>query len=143
MSFPKVETLKTAAEFQQHVSSLSIDLPFDEIVETGGAAPFAQTLNRADRKSIGNRFCILPMEGWDGTTDGRPSDLTRRRWQHFGRSGATLIWGGEAVAVRPDGRANPRQLVINDANLASLAQLRERLVAVHREHFGRTDDLYV
>src|SRR5262249_9370570 len=44
---------------------------------------------------------------------------------------------------RPDGRANPNQLVINDGNLASLEQLRERLVRVHQEHFGRTDDLYV
>ena len=41
------------------------------------------------------------MEGWDGTLDGRPSDLTTRRWRHFGISGAKLIWGGEAVAVRP------------------------------------------
>ena len=37
-----------------------------------------------------------------------------RRWQNFGRSGAKLIWGGEAVAVRHDGRANPNQLVINE-----------------------------
>ena len=46
------------------------------------------------------------MEGWDGTTDGRPTDLVRRRWARFGESGAKLVWGGEAVAVRHDGRAN-------------------------------------
>ena len=50
------------------------------------------------------------MEGWDGTRDGMPTELTRRRWQRFGRSGAGWIWGGEAVAVRADGRANPHQL---------------------------------
>ena len=59
-----------------------------------------------------NRFAILPMEGWDGTDDGRPTDLVRRRWQRFGTSGAGLVWGGEAFAVRPDGRANPHQLCL-------------------------------
>ena len=65
------------------------------------------------------------MEGWDGTRDGRPTDLTRRRWRRFGRSGAKLIWGGEAVAVRPDGRANPRQLLLCDAHVADFASLRQ------------------
>src|SRR4051812_33662622 len=83
------------------------------------------------------------MEGWDGTADGKPSELTVRRWRHFGLSGAKLIWGGEAVAVRHDGRANPNQLVINDANLAELAALRETLIDAHREHFGATDDLLI
>ena len=54
---------------------------------------------RADRP---NRFAILPMEGWDGTADGRPTDLVRRRWQRFGASGAELIWGG-------GGRGAPRR----------------------------------
>jgi 2,4-dienoyl-CoA reductase-like NADH-dependent reductase (Old Yellow Enzyme family) len=83
------------------------------------------------------------MEGWDGTDDGRPSDFTRRRWSNFGRSGAKLIWGGEAVAVRADGRANPRQLVLDQATLGDIAALRELLVATHREHFGSTHDLVV
>ena len=67
---------------------------------------------------VGNRFCVLPMEGWDGTTVGEPSDLTRRRWQRFGASGAKLIWGGEAVAVRHDGRANPNQLLMSERHRA-------------------------
>ena len=48
----------------------------------------------------GNRWCIHPMEGWDANRDGSPSELTLRRWRNFGLSGAKLIWGGEAVAVR-------------------------------------------
>ena len=74
---------------------------------------------------IPNRFAILPMEGWDGTSDGRPTDLVRRRWQHFGSSGAGLIWGGEAVAVRPEGRANPNQLLIDERHADDLAELRQ------------------
>ena len=70
-------------------------------------APLAQPYCLDNGFTIGNRFCILPMEGWDGTADGRPTELTTRRWKNFGLSGAKLIWGGEAVAVQPDARANP------------------------------------
>jgi 2,4-dienoyl-CoA reductase-like NADH-dependent reductase (Old Yellow Enzyme family) len=83
------------------------------------------------------------MEGWDGTSDGRPTDLTRRRWKNFGLSGAKLIWGGEAVAVREDGRANPNQLMINAQTLPHLIELREILEATHRQHFGTTNDLLI
>ncbi len=89
---------------------------------------------------MGNRFCILPMEGWDGTREGEPTELTLRRWRHFGQSGAKLIWGGEAVAVRFDGRANPNQLLIDDRNLPALARLRQALVAAHTERFGSGAD---
>jgi 2,4-dienoyl-CoA reductase-like NADH-dependent reductase (Old Yellow Enzyme family) len=92
---------------------------------------------------IGNRFCILPMEGWDGTEDGQPTEYTKRRWLNFGRSGAKLIWGGEAVAVRHDGRANPNQLLIQDHTLSGLENLRTSLVDIHQEQFGNTEDLYV
>jgi 2,4-dienoyl-CoA reductase-like NADH-dependent reductase (Old Yellow Enzyme family) len=83
------------------------------------------------------------MEGWDGTTDGLPTEFTKRRWLNFGRSGAKLIWGGEAVAVRHDGRANPNQLMIRDHTLRGLEDLRTSLVAIHQEQFGSTDDLYI
>jgi 2,4-dienoyl-CoA reductase-like NADH-dependent reductase (Old Yellow Enzyme family) len=83
------------------------------------------------------------MEGWDGTKDGTPTDKTKRRWQNFGRSGAKLIWGGEAVAVRHDGRANPNQLMIQEHTLAGLEDLRKALVAAHQEQMGQTDDLLV
>jgi NADPH2 dehydrogenase len=142
MAFPRLANFRTTAEFRERLAELEIDLPFDEIVESSTDAPLARGYQRP-RGTIGNRFAILPMEGWDGTADGKPSDLTRRRWRHFGLSGAKLIWGGEAVAVRHDGRANPNQLVINDANLSSLEALREELVTTHTQQFGRDDDLLV
>jgi len=85
------------------------------------------------------------MEGWDGTRDGEPSDLTRRRWQRFGASGAKLMWGGEAVAVRHDGRANPNQLMISPRTVGAIASLRDELVAAHRGRFGSNadGDLYI
>ena len=142
MSFPRLASLKTVEEFQRHLRGLKIPLPFDEALTVGPSSPLGQPFVRK-RDTIGNRFCILPMEGWDGTTDGKPTDLTRRRWQNFGLSGAKLIWGGEAVAVRHDGRANPNQLVINETTIAEIAGLRELLVETHRTHFQQTDDLLI
>lgn len=142
MTFPRVASLKTAEAFRAHIAALGIELPFDDVLDAPQHSPLARTLHRATGL-IGNRFAILPMEGWDGELDGRPSELTRRRWRNFGLSGAKLIWGGEAVAVRHDGRANPNQLLINESTLPAIASLREELVATHQERFGRTDDLLV
>src|SRR4051812_13264959 len=57
--------------------------------------------------TIGNRWCIHPMEGCDGNADGSPGELTYRRYNRFGAGGAKLIWG-EACAVTPESRATPR-----------------------------------
>ena len=142
MQFPRGSSLKSADQFRTRLGELHLDLPFDEQVQLGTGSILTQPLSSICGP-IGNRWCILPMEGWDGTTDGRPSDLTKRRWQNFGISGAKLIWGGEAVAVRPDGRANPNQLMINNQTVPDLIELREILESAHREHIGSTDDLLI
>ena len=142
MNFPKIASIKSAEAFREHIRSLGIDLEIDDRVEVGSESPFAQSLKYGD-KTIGNRFCILPMEGWDGDQLGRPSELTRRRWCNFGLSGAKLIWGGEAVAVRHDGRANPNQLLINDGTLADIESLRLDLENTHQQRFDTCDDLLV
>ena len=134
MAFPRIASLKSHAEFLNRLGELDLDLPSDEDVQSGDDSPLAAPIRFGDGQ-IGNRFCILPMEGWDGTTDGKPTDLTRRRWQNFGRSGAKLIWGGEAVAVRHDGRANPNQLLINDASLSDIESLKDLLIAEHASQF--------
>jgi hypothetical protein len=107
--YPKINSFASVAGFVAYLAAIGLDLPCDEILRSGPAAPLAQPIVVCGRR-LANRFAVNPMEGWDGMADGRPSDNTRRRWQRFGRSGAKLIWGGEAVAVRQDGRANPRQL---------------------------------
>jgi len=140
MSYRRVASFKTAADLRAYLAQSQIDLSFDDVLARGPNAPLARPYHLPNGFTIGNRFCVLPMEGWDGTTDGRPTDLTMRRWQRFGLSGAKLIWGCEAVAVRPDGRANPNQLMINDQTLGDLIALREALVAAHP---GRTDDLLI
>ena len=137
--YPRIATLKTAAAFRQHLDRSQIPLAFDDQLAPPQASPFARPIE-VDGSRVGNRFCILPMEGWDGTSDGAPSELTRRRWRNFGISGAKLIWGGEAVAVRHDGRANPNQLVLNARTHPAIAAMREELTAAHRARFGAAAD---
>ncbi len=138
----KMATLRTTDAFRDHLRDLGVDLPCDDVIVPGRASPLAQPLTRGP-VTLGNRFAIHPMEGWDGTTEGRPTDATFRRWQRFGISGAKLIWGGEAVAVRHDGRANPNQLLIADTTRDDLARLRDTLIAAHRQHVGDSDNLVI
>lgn len=142
MQYRRIAQLRTADDFRNHLDSLQAPLEFDHTLETGTDTPLAQPLPFRDR-TIGNRFAVLPMEGWDGTRDGHPTENVIRRWKHFGQSGAKLVWGGEAVAVRPDGRANPRQLILNEQTCGPIAALRKTLLAAHREHFGTADDVLV
>jgi 2,4-dienoyl-CoA reductase-like NADH-dependent reductase (Old Yellow Enzyme family) len=137
--YVRVAALKNADLFRRHLQAGGIDLGFDETLLPPAESPLARSFE-AERVRVGNRFCVLPMEGWDGTRDGEPSDLTRRRWQRFGASGAKLIWGGEAVAVRHDGRANPNQLMLSENTEPALADLRDLLVESHRERFGSNAD---
>lgn len=141
--YPSIASLKTAQIFKTHIDSLGIHLPFDEEIMGGPDSPLAQPYFLPDGRKIGNRFCIQPMEGWDGTRDGRPTELTFRRWRNFGLSNAKLIWGGEAAAVHPHGRANPNQLMILDGTMADLENLRLALVDEHKAHFGTDEDLLV
>src|SRR5688572_28238531 len=137
--YPRVAAFKNAASFRDHLTKSDIPLDFDDQVLPAPESPLAQPFE-LDGIRIGNRFCVLPMEGWDGTPDGNPSELTHRRWRNFGLGGAKLIWGGEAVAVRHDGRANPNQLLLTPENQRAIGELRETLVGAHRERFGANAD---
>ncbi len=141
----RVPTLKTVADFRNHIASLGIDLPCEDAIVSGSASPLAQPCDGVtiNGKKIGNRFAIQPMEGWDGTNTGGVSDDVIRRWQRFGESGAKLIYGGEAMAVRADGRANPNQLIINEENKSGLAKIRDTLSSAHCSRYGSTDDLVI
>lgn len=138
----RVASIKDTARFREHLTSLHVTLPCDAELITGEQSPLRAPLKKAGF-TIGNRIAVQPMEGWDGLADGNPSANTIRRWQRFGASGAKLIWGGEAVAVMHEGRANPNQLVGADHTEAGLAQLRETLIQSHREKTGSDDGLLI
>ena len=100
-------------------------------------------------KTVSNRVLFQPMEGCDGEKNGAVGELTRRRYLRFAESGAGIIWF-EATAVTPEGRANPRQLYINDETVDTfkslVAEIKktakaecgfEPLVIVQLTHSGR------
>ena len=124
----QLKRLRAADDLSGHLDELGISIPRANPTEIAGE--LARPLSSA-RHRFANRFAVLPMEGWDGTLDGRPTDLVHRRWTRFGASGAALVWGGEAVAVRPEGRANPRQLLAGEHATRDLGELRADLLAAH------------
>ena len=75
-----------------------------------------------------NRIAFQPMEGTDGTEDGSPGELTRRRYLRFAKAGPGLIWF-EAVATLPEVRASAHQLWLHEKNLDAF----KRLVSEIRE----------
>lgn len=143
MQYIKVAQLKTVERFRERLAELGLSMPVDDrVLAREEGSPLALPL-RVGPHEVGNRWVIHPMEGWDAREDGSPSAFTLRRWRRFGLSGAKWIWGGEAAAVRDDGRANPRQTLATRGNVEGLKALREELLAGHRETGSSTDDLLV
>jgi len=132
--YVQVKNLRTIDAFRSHLDALGVSLPIDDDVAPDG--PLAQPVDIPGIGVAPNRFAILPMEGWDGTADGVATDLVRRRWSRFGESGAGLVWG-EATAVRPDGRANPNQLVAD--GIGGLRELLDpaQVCGLQLTHSGR------
>ena len=100
----------TFDEFKEQNTQLGTGLPFAE-----DTAVLSTPLEICG-KVIPNRLTCQAMEGCDGTADGSPDVLTKRRYDRFAKGGAGLIWF-EATAVMEEGRANPRQLYITENNL--------------------------
>ncbi len=100
-------------------------------------------------KEVRNRVLFQPMEGCDGTADGAIDELTKRRYLRFVEGAPGVIWF-EATAVCNEGRANPRQLYINESTFESfrnlVAEIKKKseklngfepLVIVQLTHSGR------
>ncbi|MBQ9859084.1 MAG: flavin oxidoreductase/NADH oxidase [Clostridia bacterium] len=130
-------------EFHKQNGELAAELPFCEDLSI-----LATPLSVAGH-TIPNRLACQAMEGCDGTADGCPDELTRRRYRRLAEGGAGLIWF-EATAVMEEGRANPRQLYINEVTLDAfkrqVAEIKEAglqkngyepLVVMQATHSGR------
>ncbi len=142
-AYAKIAQLKTVESFRERLNELGLRLPVDDQILTAEqGSPMAQPI-RIGGFHVGNRWCIHPMEGWDANPDGTPSPHTLRRWRNFGISGAKLIWGGEAAAVQPDGRANPHQTMAIPETRHGLSALRNELLAAHRARYQTTEDLLI
>jgi len=132
--------MQSVEEFRAHCEDLGLSIDAEDAIETAPSSPLAQPIV-VEGQRLGNRWVIHPMEGWDAEENGRVSELVRRRWRNFAISGAKWIWGGEAMAVLAEARANPNQLLINESTEDSLKALHSELIETHHEAFGTTDDL--
>ncbi len=104
------KTYTCRSDFEKDVNTLGIAMPY-----AGNTDILAQQ-TLLGGKTADNRLVCQAMEGCDGESDGRPAELTRRRYKRLAESGAGIIWF-EATAVMKEGRANPRQLYINENTL--------------------------
>ncbi len=107
-------------EFFRQNKDLDAGLPFSDDISL-----LKKELS-VKNKIIPNRLACQPMEGCDGNADGTPGELTIRRYDRFSEGGAGLIWY-EATAVMHEGRANPRQLHINENNTDAFARQVEKI----------------
>jgi len=130
VNYRKVAEFPTLEAFQQYLAAEKIDIGF---------TPGTQAMKQASRlygKQLSNRWAILPMEGWDCSADGIPTEYTLRRWNNFAGSGAALIAGVEAAAVMHEGRSNPRQLMVSSKSFPVLAESVKNMRRIRREKFG-------
>ncbi len=120
---------KSADELLARARELGFELPFAEDLSV-----LAEPV-RIGPRTAPNRLALHPMEGCDCELDGSPGELTRRKALRQAAGGAGLIWM-EACAVVPEGRANPRQMMLTEANADAFARLVDDMRAAARESMG-------
>lgn len=137
------QVYKNILDFKNENEALGTKLPFSEDVSV-----LSESVQIGSRVAP-NRLVCQAMEGCDGTADGSPDELTIRRYHRLAEGGAGIIWF-EATAVCPEGRANPRQLWMTDANIDSFKKIademrekalkstgKEPLIILQATHSGR------
>jgi len=122
--------LDTIEDLRKLSASLSIDIPMQEDVSILGQALKIGSLTAP------NRLAVNPMEGADGDSQGRPCELTLRRYKRFAAGGSGILWV-EAIAVVPQGRANPRQLWLHDENKDAFANMVAEMRKAAQESMGK------
>ncbi len=105
-----------------------------DIEKNAKLQPLAQPYEMGKVK-LPNRVCFQPMEGCDCREDGAPSELTIDKYIKAAKSGAGLVWF-EANAVCPEGRTNPRQMMLTRENLPEFKKLVEEMRKIAMEEMG-------
>ncbi len=107
---------KTLDDVRKKLRELNVTMDLREDL-----SPLARRVT-VGTKTAPNSFAVLPMEGCDSEADGSPGELVRRRYLRLAAGGNGLIWW-EANAVVPEGRANPRQMMLTACNRGRFAEL--------------------
>lgn len=87
------------------------------------------------KQQISNRLVNHPMEGADGDEQGRPQELTRRRYVRLAEGGTGMIWF-EATAVIEEGKANPRQLLLSNETAKDFQALLQDTLKASKQSYG-------
>ena len=119
MNNPYKFTFKNIGDIKTKAENLDINIGFSD-----NYGVLSQKVAVEPGFTLKNALAIHPMEAFDGELHGSPGELTIRRYKRFAESGAGLIWF-EAVAVQPDSRTAPRQLMITEENLGDYKKLVE------------------
>lgn len=86
-------------------------------------------------RNIENRVVFQPMEGCDCNGDGSPSNLTVEKYLRAAKGDAGIVWF-EANAVCPEGRTNPRQMMLTDENIGAFRDLLKKMRAIAESECG-------
>jgi len=122
--------IKSIRDLEMELEKLNVEIPISENIDI-----FRERVLLGE-KAIPNSLAIHPMEGCDSSFSGEPTELTFRRYNRFAESGAGLLWF-EACAVEHEGRANPRQLFLNDKNIDVFKRLLNETLKVSSDKFGQ------
>jgi 2,4-dienoyl-CoA reductase-like NADH-dependent reductase (Old Yellow Enzyme family) len=119
MNNPYKFDFKSVCDIQAKAKELDINIGFSD-----NCGVLSKPINVEPGFTLRNALAVHPMEAFDSELRGSPGELTVCRYKRFAESGAGLIWV-EAVAVQPDARTAPRQLMINEENLDDFKRLVE------------------
>jgi 2,4-dienoyl-CoA reductase (NADPH2) len=128
-------SFQTAEELHEKAKELGVVLPYQGSLSNLFESVSVGTTN------IPNRFVVQPMEGFDGTSDGAPDELTFRRYKRYAQGGNGLIWF-EATAVVAAGRSNPSQLMLTPSTLDIFKSLLEQTRKTAIRSLGSTHEVY-
>ncbi len=122
-------SMRSPEAFAAMLRDHGMDLPVEESM-TALREPL-----EVEGKTIPNRICFQPLEGYDSRDDGSPSELVYRRYRRFARSGAGLIWF-ESAAVAADGKSNPNQMMLSPGRIDDFGKLLEEMDRISLEQSG-------
>jgi 2,4-dienoyl-CoA reductase (NADPH2) len=135
MSHHEPFAFQSADELLEKARELGVELPYE-----GSLSNLFEPISVGATK-VTNRFAVQPMEGFDGTADGAPDELTFRRYKRYAQGGSGLIWF-EATAVVPEGRSNPSQLMITPDTLDVFKSLLDQTRETAIRSMGSKHEVY-
>ena len=126
---PGITEILSPEAFTEVLRVHGMDVPVQ-----GSMAELGKPLG-VEGKTIPNRICFQPLEGYDSRPDGAPSELVYRRYRRFAGSGAGLVCF-ESAAVADDGKSNPNQMKLSPGRISDFGKLLEEMDRISLEQSG-------